>query len=197
MGIQFSAPRRSRPPSSARGFCRSNSSSAVNAISVASTAMPTLGRKLHNELELSEIYRVLEQAIALGARRIILLGGGEPMLYPHVFEVMRFLHDRGMGIDLFSNGTLITREVADDLFRLGVAPVIKLNSMKEEVQDSWQALRVPFAPSRLASLTCRRRAIPARIGRWESRPSSAGKTSPNCRRCGYEPGTVKLFRILK
>ncbi len=101
------------------------------------------GRKQHHELELCEIYQVLEQAIALGARRIILLGGGEPLLYPHVFEIINFLHQRGIGIDLFTNGTLITREVANELFRLGVAPVIKMNSRQEAVQD--QLAGVPGA----------------------------------------------------
>ncbi|OGV73990.1 MAG: radical SAM/SPASM domain-containing protein [Lentisphaerae bacterium RIFOXYB12_FULL_65_16] len=93
------------------------------------------GRKLRQELDVSEIYHVLEQAIALGARRIILLGGGEPMLYPHALEIMRFLQNRGIGMDLFSNGTLINRGIADELFRLGVAPVIKMNSLREDVQD--------------------------------------------------------------
>jgi len=93
------------------------------------------GKKLENELTLEEIFDALDQALELGARRIIIIGGGEPLMYPHTVEIMRYLHQKKTGIDLFTNGTLITRETAELLMELGVAPVIKMNSMKEDVQD--------------------------------------------------------------
>jgi MoaA/NifB/PqqE/SkfB family radical SAM enzyme len=93
------------------------------------------GKKLHNELGREEIFDALGQAIDLGARRIIIIGGGEPLMYPGVWEIMEFLHERGIQIDLFTNGTLITVENARRLFALGVSPVVKMNSLREEVQD--------------------------------------------------------------
>jgi radical SAM protein with 4Fe4S-binding SPASM domain len=98
------------------------------------------GKALHNELTRPEIDNALDQAIALGARRIIVIGGGEPLLYPGVMEIMRGLRERGIMVDLFTNGTLITPGVARELFAMGVSPVIKLNSMREEVQDALAAV---------------------------------------------------------
>ena len=49
------------------------------------------GKALHNELTREEIDDALDQAIALGARRIIVIGGGEPLLYPGVMDIMRGL----------------------------------------------------------------------------------------------------------
>ena len=106
------------------------------------------GRKLKNEITLEEILDALDQAIDLGARRIIVIGGGEPMMYPDLFEILRYLSSRKVSVDLFTNGTLITSAAARELFDLGVSPVVKLNSMKEEVQDrlvdtpgTWKKIR--------------------------------------------------------
>lgn len=93
------------------------------------------GEKMMDELSFDEIIGVIDQAIALGVRRIIVLGGGEPLLYPRIMEVMRYIYQHNIAIDLFTNGTLITREIADQLLELGVCPVIKLNSFQEDVQD--------------------------------------------------------------
>lgn len=93
------------------------------------------GEELEDELSLDEIYNVLDQAIHLGAKRIIVLGGGEPMVYPQLMDILRFLKARGVGIDLFTNCTLITRELAEEFMALGVCPVIKMNSRHEATQD--------------------------------------------------------------
>jgi radical SAM protein with 4Fe4S-binding SPASM domain len=93
------------------------------------------GQKKPNELNVEEILGAIEQGVALGVRRVIIIGGGEPLMHPHVMDIIRFLHERGVGIDLFTNGTLITRESARQLHRFGVEPVVKCNSLLPEIQD--------------------------------------------------------------
>jgi len=102
------------------------------------------GKKLSNELTREEIASALDQAIGLGARRIIVIGGGEPLLYPGVMEIMRDLRGRGIIVDLFTNGTLITPALARELAAMGISPVVKLNSMREEVQDTLAAVPGTF-----------------------------------------------------
>jgi radical SAM protein with 4Fe4S-binding SPASM domain len=94
------------------------------------------GKKQANELSLDEILDVIVQGIDLGVRRVILIGGGEPMLYPHLFDIIRFLHDHDIGIDLFTNGTLLNAENAKQLYDYGVEPVVKVNSLDPELQDN-------------------------------------------------------------
>lgn len=93
------------------------------------------GLPLDDELGWDELQNVLDQAKDLGARRIIVLGGGEPLAWPHCLELVRSIHSRGLAVDLFTNGTLLTQELAQAFFDLGVSPVIKLNSLREDVQD--------------------------------------------------------------
>jgi MoaA/NifB/PqqE/SkfB family radical SAM enzyme len=42
------------------------------------------GRKRENELSLTELRGVVDQAIRLGARVVTVIGGGEPLLYPRI-----------------------------------------------------------------------------------------------------------------
>src|SRR3989339_1321450 len=52
------------------------------------------------ELTKEEIFDVISQAKELGARRIIILGG-EPMIYPHLFEILAFIKKEGMEGHIF------------------------------------------------------------------------------------------------
>lgn len=94
------------------------------------------GQPLEDELTFEEIMGAVDQARELGARRIIVLGGGEPMVYPRIMDVLRGISARGLEIELFTNGTRIGPEEALEMASLKVHPVIKRNSMTPGVQDA-------------------------------------------------------------
>lgn len=87
-----------------------------------------------DELTIEEMQGLILQARDLGARKIIILGG-EPMLYPHVFEMVRFIKEHGLAIELFTNGANMTSFAAKTLFENGVVVVLKMNSFDEKIQD--------------------------------------------------------------
>ncbi len=87
-----------------------------------------------NELSRAEIKDVLCQAGALGAGKIIILGG-EPSIYPHLPEMLGFLDGLGMEIEMFTNGTGIDRQLAGLLAKYRVRVALKLNSRDADVQD--------------------------------------------------------------
>jgi radical SAM protein with 4Fe4S-binding SPASM domain len=87
-----------------------------------------------DELSRDEIKDVVLQAKELGARKIIILGG-EPSIYPHLVEMLRFLGREGLEIEMFTNGSGVTKELAAVLAEEKVRVVLKLNSRDEAVQD--------------------------------------------------------------
>ncbi len=87
-----------------------------------------------SELSRDELRDVIIQARELGARKIIVLGG-EPMLYPHLMEMLAFIRERGMEVELFTNGTRMTLSAAKELCGLGVRVVLKMNTFDESLQD--------------------------------------------------------------
>ena len=86
------------------------------------------------EQSLEEIQDVVLQAKALGARKIIILGG-EPSIYPRLPEMLNFLADNGLAIELFTNGSGVTSGLAQLLASLQARVVLKLNSRNPELQD--------------------------------------------------------------
>ncbi len=92
------------------------------------------------ELTPDEIRRVILEAKGLGARKIIALGG-EPMIYPGILGMLEFIRAEGLAVEVFTNGTQITADVAKRLYDLGVQVVLKMNSFKESVQDELAGMK--------------------------------------------------------
>ena len=88
----------------------------------------------YDELSPEEIHDVIIQAQELGARKIIILGG-EPMVYPDIFDQLKFIRNRGLEAEMFTNGCNIDKENAKKLFDLKVNVVLKMNTFDEELQD--------------------------------------------------------------
>lgn len=102
------------------------------------------GRPSVNELNIEELKSVINQAMELGATKIILLGGGEPVLYDRFEEVVLYIYSLGLKQILFTNGTLINKKIAQLLFKNRVSVLIKHNSFNPEVQDMLAGVRGTF-----------------------------------------------------
>ncbi len=89
---------------------------------------------LQQELNREEICGAIIQAKELGAKKIIILGG-EPMIYPYIMDMIKFIKDSGLEIEMFTNGTNITIYVAKQLFDYGVNIVLKMNSFDQDLQN--------------------------------------------------------------
>lgn len=93
------------------------------------------GKAYKNELTFEEIKSVLDQGIELGLKKVSIVGGGEPLMYPDFFKVTSYIRECGLEQIVFTNATLITPEVARKLREDRVSVVFKLNSFQADVQD--------------------------------------------------------------
>jgi len=114
------------------------------------------GIECTNELSRQELKDVILQAKELGARKIIILGG-EPSLYPHLVEMLRFLGQKGLEIEMFTNGSGIDQALASVLAEERVRIALKLNSRNEKIQDqlagkkgAWQIINRALAALQVA-----------------------------------------------
>lgn len=87
-----------------------------------------------NELNSGEIKDVILQAKALGARRIIILGG-EPMIYPEIHDNIRFIRKNEMEVEMFTNGSCMTFANAKFMYDHDIAVVLKMNSFDPALQN--------------------------------------------------------------
>ena len=88
-----------------------------------------------NELNPEELQGAILEARDLGAKKIIVLGG-EPMTYPHIFKMLRFIRGEGLDVEMFTNGFQVNADIAEQLFALGIDVILKMNSQNENIQDA-------------------------------------------------------------
>ncbi len=85
----------------------------------------------------------------------LLLSGGEPLMYPHLFELAGYARQKGIRVTLSTNGTLITSEVADRLKALDVTYVGISIDGTEEVHDTFRGVPGAYQKSLNALRICR------------------------------------------
>ena len=93
------------------------------------------GRRLANEMTLDEIKNVIDQGIDLGTERIVVIGGGETLLHKHYFDVIDYIKSKNLPCVSFTNGTLITKDLAKKLYDNNIDLAVKFNSFDEDIQD--------------------------------------------------------------
>lgn len=88
----------------------------------------------NGELNDDEIRDAILQAKALGAKKIIILGG-EPTIFPRVREMITFISGECLEVEMFTNGSGVTPDFAQFLFDHKVRTVLKMNTFDENLQD--------------------------------------------------------------
>ena len=88
-----------------------------------------------NELSLDELCGAVDEARVLGAKKVTLTGG-EPLTHKHFFDVAEYIHEVGLQVSLYTNGTLINPKVAERLVEIDVFPCVKLDAVEPSIQDT-------------------------------------------------------------
>ena len=90
----------------------------------------------HNSCALEpELAReVIRDVAKLGARKIVVLGG-EPLLCKNLYEYIELAESLGMAAEVFTNASLIDEKNAKFFYDHGCRVVVKLNSLRPEVQE--------------------------------------------------------------
>lgn len=93
------------------------------------------GTRRQNEMSLEDIFSVIDQAVELGARKMVIIGGGEPLMYDHYWEVLKKAREKNLHSTTFTNGTLIDKKVAQELYAYNEDVALKFNAIDENIQD--------------------------------------------------------------
>jgi len=98
------------------------------------------------DLSTQEAFRLIEGlARDFDPPPVLVLSGGEPMVRPDLFEMMRFAVEKHLRVALATNGTLITENVASEIARSGIHRVsISFDGAKKETHDSFRKMPGSF-----------------------------------------------------
>ena len=94
----------------------------------------TLGYGMRHELPYEIVDRVLKECEELGIFIVTVLGG-EPLVYPHLFRMME--EHPNITFQVYTNGTLVTRQVAARFRKLNAIVIIS-NEGYEAETDQWR-----------------------------------------------------------
>ena len=82
-------------------------------------------------MPLSKAKNIIDQAHDLGLRSIVYLGGGEPTLYPDFWPLIEYMISKNITPVIFTNGLLMTKEMAKRLYDLGASVIVKFDGFEE------------------------------------------------------------------
>ncbi|HOW14077.1 radical SAM protein [Methanosarcina sp.] len=85
--------------------------------------------------DFNALKRIISEAKGLGIRSVVVIGGGEPTLYPNFRELIAYIDSLEIVPMVFSNTVLMTEELAEFLHEHNASVMGKLDSLNPEVQD--------------------------------------------------------------
>jgi Fe-coproporphyrin III synthase len=110
-------------------------------------------RNYSGELSLEEGKALIDDLAAFGAP-VILFSGGEPLIRKDILDLIRYATEKGRRAVVSTNGTLITRIVAEKLREIGLSYVgISLDGL-EEVHDAFRGFPGTFSRAMQAIKNC-------------------------------------------
>jgi len=93
----------------------------------------------HNALSPELLRTTVDELAKLGCGKIH-LSGGEPLLREDLFELIEYMVDKGMRVNLTTNGTLLTREKAQRLAASGAKSIsVSIDSPEAKIHDRIRA----------------------------------------------------------
>lgn len=92
------------------------------------------GNQLNDELEYEDLVNLINDMAKSGAQEIRFTGG-EPLMNPHIFELIALANSLGIYTSIISNGTLISKEVANSLKEAGLKKAFISIDGSEEKND--------------------------------------------------------------
>ncbi len=93
------------------------------------------GEPKDNEMTYEELVNIVHQAKDLGARSVVIIGGGEPTVYPRFKELVEIIHGLGMIPVIITNGQNMDRKLSEFLYKNNASILLKHDSITEATQD--------------------------------------------------------------
>ena len=93
-------------------------------------------KPVEDKFQLNEYLRVIEEYYSLPTHsKNIILFGGEPLLNRNWLEIAIFAKDLGFEVSILTNGTLITREIAEKLASTNIRVQVSLDGSSKKTHD--------------------------------------------------------------
>ena len=115
------------------------------------------------ELSTSEAKLLLEEIVSF-AKPAVVLSGGEPLIRPDWEEIASYGASLGLRMLLATNGSLVTREIAEQMASCGIQRIsVSIDGADEESHDGFRGVRGAFEAAWRGIENARAAGIPYQI----------------------------------
>jgi heme b synthase len=115
------------------------------------------------ELSTSEAISLLEEIVSF-AKPVVVLSGGEPLIRPDWGEIASYGASLGLRMLLATNGSLVTREIAEQMASCGIQRIsVSIDGADEESHDGFRGVRGAFEAAWRGIENARAAGIPYQI----------------------------------
>ncbi len=120
------------------------------------------------EMSFEKFIEIIDQLQILGVKRIQLVGG-EPFVHPDIVRMLDYVNGKFEQIEIFTNGTLITDSLFDQIVAAGINLAFSIYSNIEKQHDYVTCTAGSFNKTMTAIQHAKERGIPIRIASIEMR----------------------------
>jgi radical SAM protein with 4Fe4S-binding SPASM domain len=100
--------------------------------------------EIEEDLTEAQAYKLIDELSDIGVFQLILLGG-EPLLRKDIFKLISYAVDKHLDVGIATNGTIITREIANKLSKYNLNGVqVSIDSSKPNVHDEFRNVKGSF-----------------------------------------------------
>ncbi|MBF0300014.1 MAG: radical SAM protein [Oligoflexia bacterium] len=115
------------------------------AVDVCNLKCPMCVREAHingnGYMDVNLVKKIIDQATEYGVPAFNFGGLGEPTLYPHLFEILKYAKDRGIiDVNIHTNGTRLSPEFNKKLIETGLDRIII--SVDSNVKNIYEKIRI-------------------------------------------------------
>jgi radical SAM protein with 4Fe4S-binding SPASM domain len=97
-----------------------------------------------DELTTDEAFHLIDEIVDF-ASPILILSGGEPLMRDDVYEIARYGVDKGLRVVLATNGTIVTRDVAERLKKAGISRIsVSIDGADSVTHDAFRGMPGAF-----------------------------------------------------
>lgn len=93
------------------------------------------GGKDKKVADFDKLKRIIDQGADMGLRSVVIIGGGEPTLYPQFKEIISFIDSKGIIPVIFSNTLIVDKKMAEFLYAHNASVMGKLDSFDPDTQN--------------------------------------------------------------
>lgn len=121
------------------------------------------GDRRHRELNTVEAKQLMDELVVAGFK-IMIFSGGEPLMRPDILELVKYATAVGLRPVFGTNGTLITRTLAEELQDAGTMGMgISLDSMDKQKHDTFRQYASAWDQAVRGMEHCRSAGLPFQI----------------------------------